>query len=67
MQDIKVRQSWILKIYDQLLYGRKLQMLPWNKDSVPEIITSLTLGGKPIMGNQKIMKLFQIRISLQMS
>ena len=27
VQDIKVRQSWILKIYDQLLHGRKLQIL----------------------------------------
>ena len=34
-------------------------MLPWNKDGVPEIITNLSLS-KTIIGNQKIMKLFEL-------
>ena len=44
MQNIKVRWVWTKKIYDQLLHGRKLQMLPEDKDSVIRIITNLTLG-----------------------
>ena len=53
------------EIYDRLLHGRKLQLLPEDKDSVIRIIMNLTLG-KTIMGNQKNNAKFQIRISLQM-
>ena len=44
MQNLKVRWLLMKKIYDQLLCGRKLQMLPEDKDSVIGIITNLTLG-----------------------
>ena len=44
MQNIKVKWLWTKKIYDQLLCGKKLQMLPEDKDSIIGIITNLTLG-----------------------
>ena len=44
MQNIKVRQSHMKKIYDQLLHGRKLQMFCGNKGNIIDIITNLTHG-----------------------
>ena len=44
MQKIKVRWLRMKKIYDQFLCGRKLQMLPEDKDSVIGIIMNLTFG-----------------------
>ena len=43
MQNIKVRWLWMKKIYDRLLCGRKLQMLPEDKDSVIGIVMNFTL------------------------
>ena len=42
MQDIKVRQSYMKKIYDQLLGRRKMQMLCRNKGNIFYIITNYT-------------------------
>ena len=44
MQNIKVRQSQMEKIYDRLSRGKKLQMLLGDKGNIIHIIMNLTVG-----------------------